>query len=778
MIASKAAARRLGGRYVQRGIKMKISAITAAVAAGVIFVSGAARAQSAASSSPEAALDEIIVSARKVSEDVQRVPISITALSGDQLKRQSVTELMDIQTTVPNLFLQPSGSDPQALYLSIRGQKQNDTPPTVDPSVGLYIDNLYYPRSVGLTGALLDVDRVEVLRGPQGTLFGRNTTGGAISFFSKDPTAQFSGNVSAEYGNFDAWTVSAVVNGPLVEGLTGRFVAEHDARGAYGHDAAGHDLGNKDDTYLRGKLKFEVGSWTAVLTGVYQNDVEGQNVWQLSGLAPAGGGLPEGGTATLEAAAELGLPFTPAGLAQAVNVLKSYLNLPRDRSGGTHPPTSQFMSEVIGLDVKDQISSELTLRSITGYEHLDRHVSSDIDATPFTVGEVVYQNRGGYFSQEFQILGGNEKFNWVAGAYYGDEHETYNESGNLLVDIAAISPYDSNGVPIENRSEAGFLQANWTFLPAWRLTVGGRYSHDERKENADNSIAGVCSVPAPGYPVTTSDPASKLCPQQFTASFSKPSWLISIDHQFDERLFGYAKVAYGYRSGGLNLRGNTFASSFASFKPETLTEYEMGVKWELFDRRLRINAAGFHDKYENAQRSIFIAGPGGTLIGLTENAASATIDGFELETNFRATGALTLGASVGYINPQYKSYIDATGDHSNQTFGVPKVTASASINYVLDTPIGAINNHLDYRYQSDFDLDPSTPTLIQMHQIGYGLLDARISLALQKFDVFVYGRNLTDQFYRASGSNTESLGVNANILGDPRTFGVGVTMNF
>jgi iron complex outermembrane receptor protein len=204
----------------------------------------------------------------------------------------------------------------------------------------------------------------------------------------------------------------------------------------------------------------------------------------------------------------------------------------------------------------------------------------------------------------------------------------------------------------------------------------------------------------------------------------------------------------------------------------------MGVKWQMFDRRLRFNVAGFHDKYDNAQRSIFIAGPGGTLIGLVENAASATIDGFELETNFRATSALTLGASFGYINPKYKRYTDATGDHTNQTFGVPKQTASASINYALDTPIGPINNHVDYRYQSDFELDPSTPTPIQMHQIGYGLLDARISLALKQFDIFIYGRNLTDQFYRASGSNTESLGVNASILGDPRTFGMGVTMNF
>jgi iron complex outermembrane receptor protein len=148
--------------------------------------------------------------------------------------------------------------------------------------------------------------------------------------------------------------------------------------------------------------------------------------------------------------------------------------------------------------------------------------------------------------------------------------------------------------------------------------------------------------------------------------------------------------------------------------------------------------AGLHDKYDIAQRSIFIAGPGGTLIGLVENAANATIDGFELEANFRATGALTLGASVGYINPKYKRYTDATGDHTSETFGVPKVTASASINYALDTPIGPINNHLDYRYQSDFELDPSTPTLIQMHQIGYGLLDARITLTLKQFDIFIY----------------------------------------
>ena len=190
-------------------------------------------------SGDESGLQEVVVTARRYSENIQTVPIAITAITGDQLKNQSVNTVKDLQ--VPSLYIQQGFDDPQTLQLTLRGRKQNDATLAVDPSVGVYTDGFYNPRSIGMAGALLDVSRVEVLRGPQGTLYGRNTTGGAISIYTNDPTDSLSGSADLTVGNYGAWNVAGILNLPITDRIDARFVAMRSKHDGYGHDGAGRE---------------------------------------------------------------------------------------------------------------------------------------------------------------------------------------------------------------------------------------------------------------------------------------------------------------------------------------------------------------------------------------------------------------------------------------------------------------------------------------------------------------------------------------------------------
>src|SRR5690606_13814169 len=337
----------------------------------------------------------------------------------------------------------------------------------------------------------------------------------------------------------------------------------------------------------------------------------GQSVWHLSGLAPANPdtGQPEGGTATLAVAAIEGLPFTPEGLSQAAELLKRYShdNLSSRRSGGAFPNFTTSNNRVFSLDLKVDINDDLRLRSITGYQHLNRGTSTDNDSTPYDILDLIFRTEGSYFSQEIQLLGGDEKFNWVTGLYFGDEDMDHYEEAGIIPVFAVPSPSISDA-DVHNRSLAVFGQLNWVFAEDWRLTFGARYSRDERSVVSNNRVGGVCVVPAPGVIVTgvPDDPLNGpgQCPRKFENNFSKPSWLLSIDHQLTEDLLVYVKASYGYRAGGLNLRGANFADTFEGFGPETVTEYEAGFKWDAIPGVFRLNTAAFYSDYEGAQRSI------------------------------------------------------------------------------------------------------------------------------------------------------------------------------
>jgi iron complex outermembrane recepter protein len=748
---------------------------------------GAAAEQAPTSSQAAAELQEIVVTATKRAEDIQTVPVAITSLSGGKLKDLQVHTVQDLQAQVPSLLIQQNYDDPQDFQIMLRGRKQNDTTLAVDPAVGVYIDGIYVPRTQGFGGELLDINRVEVLRGPQGTLYGRNTTGGAITIYTNDPTNTPSGSVDLTGGNYGTWNMVGIANVPINSNLAARFVVERGGNGPYGHDGLGRPLGNDNSQYYRGKLRALLGdSWTAVLSTHYESENTGGSIVKISGLCPAAacGGL-EGGFTTQETEAEQGLTA-----AQALSFLQSYIDGKRPGEGksfwdnsdsGPVKPYSYVWRADAGLNITGELPDNLEFRSFTGFSRLHHNgndISNDVPVVVIDSATIADDN---YYSQEFQLLNtGNSRIKWIVGAYGGYEKgpRDYTAFTALPAVFGPVPSINDNG--ILNSSLAGFAQATWEFMPGWHFTLGGRYSADTRRVDAVASQGGVCLIPAPGY-VDLSVPGTPAqCPRRFQATFKKPTGMASLDYQLNPGVLLYAKVAQGYRSGGINESGAVSTESFAPFKPETNLEYEGGVKSEIH-HRLRLNLAGYYDKYTDLQVTTGFIDPVGGVGSIVTNAASARIWGLEAQADYIVAPGITLHASGAHTDARYLTFIDQIlGDRSREQLPVPKWTGTLSGDFVQPTSLGDLQLNVEYDWTSAFELDGAAIVPEQMTQPSYGLLNVRLALhTLADLEIAIFGKNVTNQPYYQQGIALDTaIGVNFSYAGLPRTYGIELTQSW
>jgi iron complex outermembrane receptor protein len=346
---------------------------------------------------------------------------------------------------------------------------------------------------------------------------------------------------------------------------------------------------------------------------------------------------------------------------------------------------------------------------------------------------------------------------------------------------------------VHNSSLAGYAQATWEFIPTWHLTAGARYTRDWRRID-ETALLGTpptalpavqCLVPAPG--VTLTPPGAAQCPSPFIASFAKPTWLASIDHQLTPGVLLYAKAATGYRSGGLNAEtGFSDVASFGPFKPETNLEYEVGIKSELFDHKLRVNLAAYHDRYSNLQVITSFLSPSAFFVAVETNAATATIEGAEVEATVIIASGLRLQASAAYTDAHYDSFPDinqTTGlpiDRSHEPFSVPRWTGNLGGNYTRPTAIGDLSIEFDYSWKSAVNLVPTATLVQQVTQGSYGLLDARANWHFDalELDVALFGKNLTNKTFFDQGSNLEFGGFDTVFEGPPRIYGMEVIKKF
>ena len=742
------------------------------------------------------------MTARKRTENLQDVPIAATVLSGAALSKLNVVDVTDLGLTIPGFHIDVAPDQGTAPIISIRGQVQNDTVSTLDPSVAVYVDGIYWSRAVGADAALADVASVDVLKGPQGTLFGRNTTGGALDIHTNDPGLHnFGGTLSVTGGSYDENDALVELNLPLVQDkLAARLVYDHNDHDGYDKDSAsGQRLFSQDNTTLRFKLLAQPTPKLR-LEASYENFDANQEAapFQLTYVQPINAtAKPTQGLADLFSVLTTGKPLTQY-LGQA----------PRtgDTNSGNHLSARTQTSSLTG-------SYDLgfgVLKLIGGYRKVDALSNTDLDGTPETIAFAHTDTSTEEYTGEAQLTGSvlDHRLAYAVGYYWFKEAGSDDANQYVLPGLNPSNPDNTIGY-VNNRSQAGYFQGTYKLTDRLSLTAGVRYTSDHKvlisQNNVINAGQFVCAVPQDAGNTT---PAA--CSQEFGTASSDFDYIGSLEYKITPSVLGYAKVTHGYRAGGDNLRGSaarvggtvvdgiasggtvTGGESFSSFAPETALTYEAGLKSEFFNRRLRVNVDGYYTDYTNIQRSIIVATATGGEATVLANAASADIYGGEAEAQAIVLPGLRLGASLAVTEASYNTYQDQLGNHVNEAFPyTPEVQYSLTGDYTHVAPGGSVNFHADWGWQSTVDFDigytnggsgGANLPVSSIRQSPYGLLNLRAAYDLDSpnIEVAVFGRNVTDKVFRTSALDIVDAGLGYNIAqyGPPATFGVQLTYRF
>jgi iron complex outermembrane recepter protein len=744
-------------------IALASALILTGLAATPALAQDAAGAQEA-----QSAFDEtIVVTARKREESLQETPISVSAFSGRGLEARGVQSTEGLAQITPNLTLQnnPSfsgASNSAAIY--IRGIGQQDFVPTVEPGVGVYVDGVYVARSLGSILDLVDFERVEVLRGPQGTLFGRNTIGGAISVTTKAPSQNLEGTGSVGVGTDNQVVVKGTINVPLSETVALRASAGYFNQDGYvTRTFDGKKLGDMDRLTGRVALRVEPrDGWTTDFA--FDGTTARENGPPMTLLGINYGRTTDPNTPpfvdihNVIATVMAGGPMAPCAQL-GLDVPGCYDDryvVGKDKTAGTAPSYSNM--DIWGLSMTHAVdlTDSLKLKSITAYRHLTGTFARDGDASPQTIAQYYDKIVQQQFSQEVQLLGETDRFNWILGGYY------FNEKGNNTNGLLfEISQFQSGGA-FQNQSLAFFGQGTLKITPDLKLTAGLRYTKDKKSFHPDQYIIAnrVAFLGAP-FNSPIFDPGTRVLPNvNAKVDFSEVTPMVNIAYDVNEDLMTYATWSRGFKSGGFTQRvfppiipGITTpitdpVKAIPSFDPEKVDAYEYGVKFQTPNRAVTVNAAAFYTKYKDMQVQIFTS-----VAPVFTNAASATIKGFELETQFRPVAGLYLEGTAGLTDASYDKIDQATTyiNPGNAFERISKWTLSAAMTYEHQLSGGStLRPRVDWAWRSKFYNNSfNTP---QIAQPGYHLVNASIgwTSANERYSLIGSVKNIADKRYLLS----------------------------
>lgn len=716
-------------------------------------------------------LDEIVVTAQKRAENLQETPLAISALSSEAIEQRSITGIGNLSAMAPSLTVTRGTSGPTNASIFIRGIGNSDPILTADSPVALYVDGVILARAAGSAFEMADIERIEVLRGPQGTLYGRNTIGGAINVITRKPADRFGIQQKFTYGNYDTFVSRTVIDTGELGGSGVRATLiymrkDNDGTVDNSYTSDSHDPGANHTDAARVALAFDNGGiFRANYSYDYNRNKGYPAAFQLTAVRadfPAFfAGSPGAGGGTLT--------FSP----------KRLDDIALDRNDAVIDKV-QAHTLTLELDLGDN----LTLKSLTGYRKWRQDViASDQDGNGGLLGPLVGQgatlpvNLFGssalrhqhQWSQELNLIGNvGSALDYVVGAYYFNEKSDENNPQQFSVITAngALPRATLLDYKHESTTTALFAQATWHATDKLNLTGGVRYTWDKKKLEQTSPVV-----------------------RDLKKSFSSFNWSATVDYKFNDDVMAYGRIATGYKAGGFNAR-----SFDSGFDPEDLTSYEVGVKTELFNRRLRFNATAYHAIHKDVQVSSFQAGAGGA-VATTENAGKARYNGVELEVNAVLVDGFTTYATFGYVDRKYKEFVvfnQATGKFVDiadiAKFGYSaSTTASAGAQYEFPPfSFGKLAARLDYNYTSKryFGSNPLTaPFIEQIKAAPRGLLDARltlsdISLGNGSASLSLWGRNITNKKYRMVGIDFGQLGFAGNIYGEPATYGADLTLKF
>lgn len=754
-----------------------------------------------------AGVGDIVVTARRTSERLQDVPVAVTALTSGQLKDLSVRDVLEVQKMVPGLNISSQGTSGRAKF-AIRGQTEADSRINTDGSVGVYIDGVNMPRNYGIRSAFIDIAQVEVLKGPQGTLYGKNTTGGALNITTQKPTFTTGGYADLLYGNYNHVEALGVLNLPIInDTLAIRAVLQSVRRDGFGHDAAGNPIA--DDHVDSGRLHI-LFTPSADISLLVTGDFVHQRNNAIDYLPSADLFLTNGNGATRalgEVATELGLnPNSAADRLIAYASLKTQIDAflsgrkVFDTFGTTRAPDNLDMHG-LSATLDWSLGGGVNFKSISSYRwlHENRFTASPFS---FNILTAPSSSRDKNFAQELQLYSVDGKgLDWQVGVFAnretGNEFQANNTNPLVsLSNIAAVADGD-----ITNASVAGYAQLTYNFSPKFRFTGGLRYTHDYRAIDNHNridpsyasvpvpsNIPGKCTllVPAAGGPVFPD------CSYKASTTFNAVTYLASFDYRPNSNLMFYALTSKGYRAGGYTSQApaapvptqSALNAFFTPFKPETVFNYEAGIKSEWFDRRLRVNVAGYYQDYRDIQQQIRDT-VNGNVINVIRNAAKGTVYGGELEIATTPVTGLDLNGGVSWVHARYNEFraVDSVGnplDLTARPFPVPEWTFNTGATYTTPLPNGSLRFTVNYAWQSNQVFRPDAVNVASVSQPAYGLLDGRISWRIESanLEISVWGKNLTNKRYAISATNLESIGFNVIFPGSPRLYGIQLRKTF
>ncbi len=706
------------------------------------------------------ALEEIVVTAQKRAESLQDVPIAVNAIDGDSLTMSGASGIEHLAVAVPGINITRQAT---ATMIYLRGVGTTGGQAGLDSAVSMFQDGVLLPSLSGATLMFNNIERIEVLKGPQGTLYGRNATGGAINIVTKEPSSEFSGSVEVGYGAYDTKTVNAYLTAPLSDSVAADVAIYSSDQGeGYGENIiTGNDTNYREDKGIRSKV---IISPTETLDITLAGDYN-------------------------EASGAIGAAYRPINDSPTLDGGTGW-------SGDFYDIQSDFDGEMRYNDswgLSGRIDYDLgwaTLSSITAYRELESAFISDNDVTALPLLKVDLEESNEQFTQELQLTGYLENGgSWIAGLYYLDGTSAYDQfrlEGGVFAALPVPGPVPifatDHYATMDTKSYAVFGQTSYPISDSSNLTVGLRYTKDEREIEAFGGFedaAGNLLVP-----YISADPVLQTAYTD-DADFDEVTWRLAVDHQLTEDAMIYASYSRGFKSGVYNLT----APTDEILDPEILDAYEIGLKSELFDNRLRLNAAIFHYAYDALQVSI-IEGASQKIL----NAAEAEITGIDFDFVAALSETLTISGGGAWLDATYSSFEDAplaTADPTystgaaiilsssdasdNRLIRTPEVSLNLSLDYANDISLGEVWANLTYAWQNDYAFEPDHV----LKQDAYGLLNFAAginAIANTNFSAKVWARNLTDEEYlnQANASPYAFLGA----AGEPRTYGVTVGYDF
>ncbi len=787
-------------------------AIASAAAAAILLADNAA-----AQSTAEPGIEEIIVTSRRVAESLQSIPVSVSAFKAEDLERLGIDNIADTAAYTPNFLSNggPTGHNDGFYY--VRGVGQVDLNPATDPGVGTYIDGVYLGRVVGSSFDALDIARIEVLRGPQGTLFGRNTIGGAINVVTADPGDAMSGNVRLTGGSRSLFGAQAKVSGPLSDTVGFALSALYRKQDGWGKSiVTGKTFDDEDNTAGRVKLVFKPNDALTASLAADVSRVRGTGQHQI--LVGFNG----------MASSPLGVVLAPQ-IGADVNSGDIYVN----RSSITNP-RSDLDANGASLTI-DWKPGAFGFKSITSYRDLEQIANGDFDGSRINFYQSEFTTRQHQASQELQLTREGERWTGLLGAYYFKEGAFHNNFitlggnngcalfplpfpfGGPPPTLCGANPYatalvnrsigNNQQVKVDVEAKALFAHGTFKFNDQWSASLGLRYT-DEKKtqaydffiDNTANVFNFGCVPPGvPGFPPTglcfpllppaivpTLSPRNPNVgvPTTYSNSWSEVTPKLGVEFKPAEQQLYYISYSEGFKSGGFNGRPTPGPTGqFASvqpYDPERLKTVELGAKTQFANNRVRFNVSVFASRYDDIQ--LLVLGPSGFFEN--RNAGRADIKGVEIELLAKPVPQFQLNLSLGFMDHEYKELsadaIRSGFTLSNKLPMTPRTNGSLGAEYTwsLDGR-GAVTLRGDYSYRSQVFFGAPNGPLEQESSLGLLNLRLGYEFANQRMKLVAFGRNVTDEEYFSNGQDVRGpLGVAFVGVGAPREWGVEFSYRF